>query len=692
MIDMFITIYLPRFFDWVIETSIMASVLVVVILCVKVLLRNKLTPRWSYLLWMVLIVRLLLPWSPDSSFSIYTILSYGYKAPFSVQSHPVVSFENKRTQETVNMSASKGVSKEDDDVFHTSQTTKESKEEPIRNGTKKGKSVSIYTIALYIWLAGVFILYFTTYFINRRLHRYTQQQPIITDEKVVKIFENCKKCMSVQRNIPLFLAGKIESPTVLGFFKPRILLSNVHINHLHEQQLRHIFHHELAHIKRRDVGFNWLMYSLLILNWFNPILWYAYFCMREDQELACDALALKFLDDGEQIAYGHTIISLLEHFSIHYPVPSLANLSRNKKILKRRIFMVKKFQKKSYGWSVLGIAAVIALSAVSLVNADENVSKGKDLKINKSAERPKDPNNKESDKKEVTYKEGIGTQYTDRDKQKVIKYGYIVLNGFYYVKTGEIIPKDQLGQQVAKVERIGDWEIKKTGDSNEVPPGPIFSIKSKNEEQFVAAKGTVYENGEDKVAYLVFEKKDPVASEIKEGSILSAKNDETEVEIAFQNVKNLLPSMYEYRDNIGTTTLTQVSYAKDLGPGVVLYYRVPSKDTTDEKGNELQGFIMAYQYDKSKKLEQSWFRTEPVLEPKRLSDGAIKMEKVGEQSAPQLIESFVKNETNWGFYKKYTGQYFLKGEHGNTIFELQLQGDFKPSNAQIIANNFKIYQ
>ncbi|PEZ08190.1 transcriptional regulator [Bacillus sp. AFS018417] len=686
MIDMFINIYLPRFFDWVIETSMMASILVVVILCVKVLLRNKLTPRWNYLLWMVLIVRLLLPWSPESSYSIYSVLSYSYETAFSVQNHSVVSSENKRTQETMDMSDSKEVAVEERNAFQKSQTTKESQGDAIHSEKKKDKPISFYTISLYIWLTGVIVLSFTTYFINRRLHHYIQKQLAITDEKVNKIFENCKKCMSVQRGIPLLLAGKIVSPTVLGFFRPRLLLSSVHINQLHEQQLRHIFHHELAHIKRRDVGFNWLMYSLLILNWFNPILWYAYFCMREDQELACDALALKSLGEGEQIAYGHTIISLLERFSHYYPVPSLANLSRNKKILKRRIFMIKKFQKKSYGWSALGIAAVVTLSAISLVNADETAHKEKDLKGDANVENVKQVDKQEAAKKEED------TQYTDRDKQNRASNGYIVLNEFYYVKTGEIAPKEQLERQIGKVERIGEWEIKKTGDSNEVPPGPIFSIKGKDPEQFIAAKGVTYENGESKAAYLVFEKKEPVTNEIDETSILSAKNDETEVNIAYKNVKKLLPSMYEYRDNTGTTTLTQVSYAKDLGPGVVLYYRVPSKDTRDEHGNEVQGFIMAYQYDKSKKLEQSWFRTEPVLEPKKFSDGAIRMEKVGEQPAPELIESFVKNDTNWGLYKKYTGQYFLKGEHGNMIYELQLQGDFKPSNAQITANNFKLYQ
>ncbi len=136
---------------------------------------------------------------------------------------------------------------------------------------------------------------------------------------------------------------------------------------LNEQQLQYVFYHELAHIKRNDVAVNWIMYSLILLNWFNPILRYAYFCMREDQELACDAYALTFIDKEEQIAYGHTIITLLEHYS--YQVPSLANLSRNKRTLKRRIVMIKKFQKKSYRLSLLGIIAIAAIAGGFLLNA-----------------------------------------------------------------------------------------------------------------------------------------------------------------------------------------------------------------------------------------------------------------------------------------------------------------------------------
>ena len=372
MIDNLLNIYLPRLFDWVIETSFMASILVGLIICVKLLLRNKLTPKWHYLLWMILIVRLLLPWSPGSSFSIYSILINSYES-ITAQGQSISSSENERWHETTtSFSEPKIVIEEKHSTVNTPQMIEKSqKENMIHNENQKEKSdqISVRTIALSIWLTGVMVLGFTTYLVNRRLQHYIKQQPVIVDEKIINIFENCKKSMSIQQNVPLLLAGKISSPTVLGFFRPRILLSGDQINLLNEQQLRHIFHHELAHIKRRDIGINWLMHGLLILNWFNPILWCAYVCMREDQELACDAYALTFMEEEEKIPYGLTIISLLEHYSNYYQVPSLANLSRNKRTLKRRIFMIKKFQKKSYGWSILGIVTVMAISSLSLLNA-----------------------------------------------------------------------------------------------------------------------------------------------------------------------------------------------------------------------------------------------------------------------------------------------------------------------------------
>jgi beta-lactamase regulating signal transducer with metallopeptidase domain len=321
---------------------------------------------------MILAVRLILPWSPESSLSIYSILLNGYESITSEQRQSIGTSEKEQLHETTNLSGLKIVTDEERfDTPHTPSTISESKKGIMnRNDKQEEEPLSIHSIALYIWLTGVIVLGFITYLANRRLQHYIKQQPVITDERIAGIFEECKELMSIQQNIPLLLAGKIPGPTVLGFFRPRVLLKSDQIKLLNEQQLRHIFYHELAHIKRRDVGLNWLMHCLLIINWFNPIIWVAYVCMREDQELACDAYALTFMDEEEKIPYGYTIINLLEHYGNYYPVPSLANLSKNKRILKRRILMIKKFKKKSYRWSALGILAVIAVASVSLLNAN----------------------------------------------------------------------------------------------------------------------------------------------------------------------------------------------------------------------------------------------------------------------------------------------------------------------------------
>ncbi|HDX9647879.1 MULTISPECIES: M56 family metallopeptidase [Bacillus] len=406
MINTLINVYLPHFFDWLIETSLMASILVGFILCIKVLFRNKLTPRWQYMLWIVLMIRLLLPWSPDSSYSIYSLLSY------SSSVSEVIPKNMPATENIVNIESDRKVELES----NSKMVTKTSEPE-VKVSSEKQTTFSLYKLALYVWLAGGIILAAITFLTNRRLYSYIKKQPDITDEQVTTVFNRCKQSMKMKKAVSLRLAGKIASPTVFSFFRPKVLLSKKHMKVLNEQQLQYVFYHELAHIKRNDVAVNWIMYSLIILNWFNPILWYAYFCMREDQELACDAYALTFIDKEEQIAYGHTIITLLEHYS--YQVPSLANLSRNKRSLKRRIIMIKKFQKKSYRLSLLGVIVIVAIASLSLFNA--RATEGKEKQKDK-VEQSKDAfqnavdmlfGTEENAKKEYRYSARVYENKTD---------------------------------------------------------------------------------------------------------------------------------------------------------------------------------------------------------------------------------------------------------------------------------------
>ncbi|HEE9033803.1 M56 family metallopeptidase [Bacillus cereus] len=437
MINTLINVYLPHFFDWLIETSLMASILVGFILCIKVLFRNKLTPRWQYMLWIVLMIRLLLPWSPDSSYSIYSLLSY------SSSVSEVIPKNMPATENIVNIESDRKVELES----NSKMVTKTSEPE-VKVSSEKQTTFSLYKIALYVWLAGVIILAAITFLTNRRLYSYIKKQPDITDEQAITVFNRCKQSMKMKKEVSLRLAGKIASPTVFSFFRPKVLLSKKHMKILNEQQLQYVFYHELAHIKRNDVAVNWIMYSLILLNWFNPILWYAYFCMREDQELACDAYALTFIDKEEQIAYGHTIITLLQHYS--YQIPSLANLSRNKRTLKRRIIMIKKFQKKSYRLSLLGVIAIVAIASLFLFNA--RATEGKEKQEDK-VEQSKDAFQNAVDTL-------FGTEEKARKEWGMSKWQYESRTAFLYHAEKALTKEEfenyvQLYKEVLQIEKKG---------------------------------------------------------------------------------------------------------------------------------------------------------------------------------------------------------------------------------------------
>ncbi|QOT01394.1 M56 family metallopeptidase [Brevibacterium sp. JNUCC-42] len=327
----------------------MASVMVGLILLIKAVLGNRLSPRWHYLLWILVILRLLLLWAPESSLSIYNMLPYSHNMlPYSHETSPTFHIISSLPSE--------------ESVVPSS---------PMHDEGKKveSASLSLYTLGLFIWIVGVFCFGMVAIVVNRRVYLHIKKQSIITDPRVIQLFERCKKKMSVKRSIPLVVSNGISSPTVLGFMRPRILLSDTLLQTLGDKQLQFIFYHELAHIKRNDVGINLLMNALLLLHWFNPLLWYAYYRMREDQEIACDARALTYIDSEQKIEYGHTIIRLLEHYSRNQHLPSLANLVGSKNQLKKRILMIKNFHKASYRLSTLGLVAAIVISGASLVNA-----------------------------------------------------------------------------------------------------------------------------------------------------------------------------------------------------------------------------------------------------------------------------------------------------------------------------------
>ncbi|MBW7476394.1 M56 family metallopeptidase [Paenibacillus oenotherae] len=368
---------LTQSFQWILATSLMASVLILFILAAKLLLGERLQPRWTYMLWMLLLARLLLPWTPESSFSIFNFLT-----PQS--SFSVFDFLTPDTSLRTNEAPSATPPEEPE---RTSQAAAAPHREPaphnssspqwappqntaeISSSIKNDRTLGYIEILSIIWLIGALAAAGTMLRVNIRYSIQLKREPRTASGDILPLFEQCKAELGIRRSVALVESRHAASPALTGVFRPKLLMPVGMMNVLSAQELRHIFVHELCHLKRNDLAVNGMMNVLLVVHWFNPLLWFSYHKLREDQELACDSMVLAHMGQREANDYAHTIIKLLELFSAPTRIASTVAISGSKKELKRRIMMIRSKQTNGYKWSLLGIALMLLLSGCTLTNA-----------------------------------------------------------------------------------------------------------------------------------------------------------------------------------------------------------------------------------------------------------------------------------------------------------------------------------
>ena len=152
----------------------------------------------------------------------------------------------------------------------------------------------------------------------------------------------------------IYETDQIDSPFVLGFFRPRIYLPVG----LAEQERRYVLLHEQAHIRRWDHRFKPLAYALLCLHWFDPILWIAYRLLCLDIEMATDQAVLRRLDHEEHTSPTEYAAALL-HLSRDPRIPSAVPLAFGEEDAKERIVSLLRYRRPVMG--VLVAAALVCL-------------------------------------------------------------------------------------------------------------------------------------------------------------------------------------------------------------------------------------------------------------------------------------------------------------------------------------------
>ncbi len=338
---------LLRFFDWLLWASLQGTVLIILIVLIQKILRRRLPVRWHYLLWLLLLIRLAVPWLPESKLSIFNLV------PRSVQQGRIIeTFSEPKS--------TRGMG------FYFSAESVDT-QEPENNS--EAISVRFARMLPLLWLLGTVVIASYVCMRSIGLWRTVKRERPITDQEILDLLEDCKMQMGVETIIGVVVSDRIKSPALFGFIRPRLLLPQGILETYGFEELRYVFIHELAHLKQRDIYFGWLIALLQVVHWFNPLMWFAFGRMRADREIACDRLAISTMEPDEPPKYGRTIVSLLESFSQVRYLPSVAGILEDTCQIERRIKMIADYKKTPRPRWAGAMLLLAVLACVVLTNA-----------------------------------------------------------------------------------------------------------------------------------------------------------------------------------------------------------------------------------------------------------------------------------------------------------------------------------
>ena len=244
--------------------SISASWLVLAVLVLRLV--SKRSPKWmNVLLWGIVALRLVLPFSIESAVSL--IPSAETVSPAAVQFAPAPTITS-------------GVSIIDNAVNPSLS------EHFAAVPTASVNPLYVWTeIAGWVWLIGLGAMLLYALVSYLRLRRRVSVSLPVQDH--------------------IYLCDAISSPFILGVVKPRIYLPSG----LDEVQQQNVLAHEQAHLARRDHWWKPLGFALLAVYWFNPVLWLAYTLLCRDIELACDERVIRTMDESAVKTYSTVLLA-----------------------------------------------------------------------------------------------------------------------------------------------------------------------------------------------------------------------------------------------------------------------------------------------------------------------------------------------------------------------------------------------
>lgn len=335
--------------------SLTAGILVVAVLLLRVVLHKA--PRWIHvLLWALVAVRLLCPFTIESNLSLMPDTpAVSVPAPAPAPDTPPVENTVPDTPVVDSPTVIPPVT-EDPSVIPPVVDTPPmtvippATDTPVVTPTPESSVVTatpetvvtpwqmVLTVATYAWLAGVALLAAYAVFTTLRLRRQVGEAAHIADN--------------------LWQCDHLRSPFILGLFRPRIYLPS----DLSAAARDSVVAHEQAHLRRRDHWWKPLGFVLLMVYWFNPLMWVAYVFLCRDIEAACDESVVRNMNAADRRAYSEALLSC----SAPRRLVSACPLAFGETAVKSRIKSVLSYKKPTI-WIIVAALLVSTVAGVCLL-------------------------------------------------------------------------------------------------------------------------------------------------------------------------------------------------------------------------------------------------------------------------------------------------------------------------------------
>ena len=343
------------------EMLLTSSALILALLVLRLLFRNRISRRVQYALWLLVLARLLIPASlPEAELSLLAAaepvvqqLEVERALYLSPVRETVIGPEGGEILNSTpapNAPLAVGQSSPDNTRVFTDGSD-------VIHEVEYARQVDLVDLLRWVWYGGMAVMAVWLLAVNLRFSRKLRKA------RTPYSVEGCK--------YPVYLVETgLASPCLFGLLRPAIYLTPAAAA---PERLRHVIAHESAHARHLDPLWALLRGVCLSVYWFDPLVWLAAAVSKTDGELACDEAALAALGPGERVSYGQTLLALIPvRRGPGAPLLSATTMTAGKRQLRDRVARIAE-DRQTRSAAVLAVLALAAgICAVTFTGADSS--------------------------------------------------------------------------------------------------------------------------------------------------------------------------------------------------------------------------------------------------------------------------------------------------------------------------------